>query len=374
MKKHFFSSFIVIVLLFGCQQTTEKKIKIGSIQQLSVQMAKYGKTHVAAVRAMLDLINEERKSKSLPQIELIVDDDQLKPAVGVNIIQKFIDIDGVVAVIGAQGSSVTLAIAPIAEEKEVVLISGASGSPQISDAGDYIFRTCPSDIYEGRTMGEYYEKRFKGEPLAIIYINNDYGIGLRDAFLNALSDRPSKVLDLAYAQGAVDFRNQLTKIKQDNIKVVYLVGYNEMVSIYKQAKELGLTCQWLGNNQLNDQSLIDKMGTTADGTIFPGHDFELDKIKVSYPRFYYRYLKLSNGVELDVFAAYGVDAFIVINYALMQGAQTGTEIKDILYETTSFEGLIGNFSFDENGDALRNLGLYEIKNSKIVKYLVSPDK
>lgn len=369
MKKLFtyFTLLLLVIVFINCGEK-EEKINIGSIQQLSVQMAKYGKTHVAAVRAMLDLINEERASKKLPKIELLVDDDQLKPAMGVNIIQKFIDVDKVVAVLGAQGSSVTLAMAPIAEEKEVVLISGASGSPQISDAGDFVFRTCPSDIYEGKTMGEYYEKRFKGEPLAIVYINNDYGIGLRDAFLNTLSEKPSIVLDLGYAQGAVDFRNQLTKVKQGNIKVVYLVGYNEMVSIYKQAKELGLTCHWLGNNQLNDQSLIDKMGNTADGTIFPGHDFELERIKLNHPEFYTKYIKYSGGVALDVFAAYGVDAMNVINYALLQGAKTGTEIKDVLYKTRSFEGLMGNFSFDKNGDAIRNLGLYEIKDGKMIKY------
>ncbi len=359
--------FVMVLLIYGCSQK-EDVIKIGSIQQLSVQMAKYGKTQVAAVTAMMDVINEERTRKNMPLIEVLVDDDQLKPAVGRNIIQKFIDVDGIIAAIGAQSSSVTLAMAPVAENNKIVLISGASGSPKISEAGNYIFRTCPSDIYEGRTMGEFYEKNHIGEAIAIIYINNDYGVGLRDAFLNTLSEKPSKVLDLGYAQGAVDFRSQLTRIKQENIKVVYLVGYNEMVSIYKQAKELGLTCQWLGNNQLNDQSLIDKMGTTADGTIFPGHDFELEKIKANHTKFYERYIELSDGVELDVFAAYGADAFTVINQALMQGAKTGAEIKDFLYKKQSFEGLLGNFSFDENGDAIRNLGIYEIKMGKIVKY------
>lgn len=360
--------FLLLFFLSSCSKQDET-VKIGSIQQLSVQMGKYGKTHVAAVTAMKDLINGKRVSKGLPQIELLVDDDQLKPAVGVNIIKKFIDVDGVVAVIGAQGSSVTLAMAPVAEAKEVVLISGASGSPKISGAGDYIFRTCPSDIYEGKTMGTYYEKNFPGEPLAILYINNDYGIGLRDAFLNSLSKKP-EVLDIAYAQGAVDFRNQLTKIKEENIKVVYLVGYNEMVSIYKQAKELGLTCQWLGNNQLNDQSLIDKMGTTADGTIFPGHDFVLEKVKADHPEFYNKYIELSKGVELDVFAAYGADAMIVINQALLQGAKTGKEIKTFLYNAKTFKGLLGYFSFDSNGDAIRNLGLYKIQNGKILKHTI----
>lgn len=368
MKNNFIIFLAFLFVFIGCENNNNNAIKIGSIQQLSVQMAKYGKTHVAAVTAMKEIVNEERESKGLPKIELLVDDDQLKPALGVNIIKKFIFVDNAVAVIGAQGSSVTLAMAPVAEENEVVLISGASGSPKISEAGDYIFRTCPSDIYEGGTMGQLYNRKFSNESLAILYINNDYGIGLRDSFLNELPNKPSEMLDLAYAQGAVDFRNQLTKIKQDGIKVVYLVGYNEMVSIYKQAKELGLTCQWLGNNQLNDQSLIDKMGTTADGTLFPGHSFVLEKIKTEHARFYQKYIELSQGVELDIFATYGADAFIVINHALLQGAVTGKQIKEALYNTKRFEGLMGPFSFDKKGDAIRELGLYEIKEGKIVKF------
>jgi len=365
--KRFITIISILLLVINCSEI-DNKIKIGSIQQLSVQMAKYGKTHVAAVTAMMDLANKERASKNLPQIELLVDDDQLKPSVGVSIIQKFIELDGVQAVIGAQGSSVTLTMAPIAEKNKVVLISGASGSPKITEAGDYIFRTCPSDVYEGKIMADFYNENYGAKSLAIIYINNDYGVGLKDVFLSNLTEKPANVLDLAYNQGAVDFRNQLTKINADRVDVIYLVGYNEMISIYKQAKELGVRSHWLGNNQLNDQSLIDKMGNTADGTIFPGHDFELDNIKANHPKFYERYLELSNGVELDVFAAYGADAFTVINYALMQGDKTGEEIKDILYETEIFEGLLGKFSFDENGDAIRNLGLYEIINGKIVKY------
>ena len=362
--------FTIVLLSFIMCSKNEKAsiIKIGCIQQLTKQMAKYGETQVAAVTAMMEIVNKDRAEKGLPQFQLLVGDDQLSPATGVNLISKYIDVDKVIAVIGAQGSSVTLAMAPIAEKNKIILISGASGSPEISQAGDYIFRTCPSDIYEGSTMADYYIANLKNKPLAILYINNDYGLGLKKVFLERTSGYSTNVLELGFNQGATDFRNQLTKIKQTNIDVVYLIGYDEMITIYKQAKELGLNCQWLGNNQLNDQSLIDKMGLTADGTIFPGHNFQLTKIKSEYSAFYNKYLELSKGVELDVFAAYGADAFIVINYAIENGAKTSEEIKNILYNTGTFKGLLGDFKFDKNGDAVRELGLYQILKGKIVKY------
>jgi branched-chain amino acid transport system substrate-binding protein len=345
-----------------------RAIKVGSVQQLTGLMAKYGKTHQSAVIAEMEEINQGRLEKGGPQIQVIFEDDQLHPATGVAALRKLIDVDHVSAVIGAQGSSVTLAMAPVAEASKVVLISGASGAPKISQAGDYVFRTCPSDLLEGAIMAEFYLEHLAGKRIAVVYINNDYGQGLRKAFIDRLGPSAPPILDLAYKQGDVDFRTQLTRIRQERTGVVYVIGYEEMVNIYRQAKELGVACQWLGNNQLNDQSLIDKMGTTADGTVFPGHKFMLDEIKKTRPEFYRRYLHLSNGVELDVFAAYGAEALQVIDFALSKGARTGTEIKDVLDKLGEFHGLNGDFHFDQNGDAVRSLSLYQIRNGKIVGY------
>ncbi|MHB9011352.1 MAG: ABC transporter substrate-binding protein [Ignavibacteriaceae bacterium] len=366
MKKIILFLFVVL-FISSCQKKSEL-IDIGAIQQLTGQMSKYGKTQVAAINAMEYVINNERKKKGIGLLNIIVDDDKLEPQEGVRIINRMITVDKIVAAIGAQGSSVTLAMAPIAEKNKVVLISGASGSPKISSAGDYIFRTCPSDVYEGEFIAKVYDKLYAGKSVAILYINNDYGIGLRDAFKSNISNKPSKILDFAFAQGNRDFRDIISKIKQEKIQVVYIIGYEEMITIFKQAKEYGLKCAWLGNNQLNDQTMIDKMGTTADGTIFPGQLYDVKKVEKSYPDFYKKYLEYSKGVDLDIFAAYAADALIVINDALMNGARTGTDIKNYLLKVKNFKGVTGNFSFNSNGDAVRELALYQIKNGKMIPY------
>ena len=173
---------------------------------------------------------------------------------------------------------------------------------------------------------------------------------------------------MAFEQGANDFRIQLSKIKQEKIKVVYLVGYEEMITIFKQAKEYGLRCAWLGTNQLNDQTMIDKMGNTADGTIFPGQLYDVKDVEKGYPDFYKKYLEYSKGVDLDIFAAYAADALIVINDALMTGAKNGTDIKNYLLKVKNFKGVTGDFSFNSNGDAIRELALYQIINGKMEPY------
>lgn len=366
MKNCRYFIITLIVLLSSCINNTKKTIDLGSIQVLTGQMSKYGKTLQAALDAQLIIINKDRISKKLPQLKIYYQDDKLDPKTGVSAMQQLIQAYDPPVVFGALGSSVTLAIAPVANQNKVVLISPASGAPNISDAGDYIFRTCPSDIYEASIIGKYYNDSLSGNNLAILYINNDYGNGLKNSFLKSVINN-SNILSLGFNQGQTDFKNELSKIKNVGIKVVYLVGYEEMITVFKQARELNLKCQWLGNNQMNDQSMVTKFGKTADGTIFPGHQFDLESIKKDNAEFYKTYLKNSGGVELDVFAAYGVDALMAVNFTMLNGAKTGEEIKNALYVLKDFKGITGSFSFDKNGDPIRTLNLYKIKNGVIIK-------
>ncbi|MDP2946703.1 MAG: ABC transporter substrate-binding protein [Nanoarchaeota archaeon] len=356
---------ILSFLLLSCKND-HKSINLGSIQVLTGQMSKYGKTLQAALEAELEIINHDRTQYKQPQIKIFFQDDKLDPKTGVAAMQQLIQAYDPPVVFGALGSSVTLAIAPIANKNKVVLISPASGAPNISDAGDYVFRTCPSDIYEAKIIAKYYSDSLNGNSLAVLYINNDYGNGLKDSFLSSISNNKD-ILTFGFKQGQADFKNEITKIKSSNIQVIYLVGYEEMVTVFKQAKEMNLICKWLGNNQMNDQTIIDKFGNTAEGTIFPGHQYDLESIKNKYSDFYKIYLQKSGGVDLDVFAAYGVDALMVVNQVMLNNANTGEEIKEALYKLKGFKGITGEFSFDSNGDPVRELNLYVIKEGKIVK-------
>ena len=313
-----------------------------------------------------DYIRYLMNDMTLPLINITFEDDKLDPKTGISALQQLIQTKNIQVCFGAQSSSVTMAMAPIANQSKVVLISSASGAPEISQSGEYVFRTCPSDVYEARICANYYNANFSDKSLAIVHINNDYGVGLKESFLKNISN-PEKVSIFPFQQGQSDFKTILSKIKQQKTEVVYLIGYEEMIAVFKQALELGLTCQWLGNNQMNDPDMVRKFEKSADGTIFPGHQYDLDKIKSTLADFYARYLKYSGGVDLDVFAAYGVDALIAVNQTLLNGAKTGEEIKNELYKMKEIQGLTGVFSFDENGDPIKTINLYKIENGEIVK-------
>jgi branched-chain amino acid transport system substrate-binding protein len=357
---------MILSAITSCKTDNKKQIEIGSIQQLTGQMSKYGKTLQAALLAEADIINEERKHNNLPLINITFEDDKLDPKTGINALQQLIQVKNIQICFGAQSSSVTLAMSPVANQNKVVLISSASGAPDISQAGDYVFRTCPSDVYEATICSEYYNTHHKGKSLAIVHTNNDYGVGLKEAFLKNIANL-GNVNIFAFQQGQSDFKTILSKIKQQKTEVVYLIGYEEMIAVFKQATELGFTCQWLGNNQMNDPDIVRKFEKSANGTVFPGHQYDLEKIKSNHAEFYAKYMKYSGGVDLDVFAAYGIDALIAVNQALLNGAKTGEEVKNELYKMKNIQGFTGIFSFDENGDPIKTVGLYKIEDGKIIK-------
>jgi len=365
--KIFFNTMLIIaIMMASCTSASKKQIEIGSIQQLTGQMSKYGKTLQSALLAETDLMNAERQQNNLPLINLTFEDDKLDPKTGVSALKQLIQTKKIQICFGAQSSSVTLAMAPVANQNKVVLISSASGSPEISQAGEYVFRTCPSDVYEAAICAEYYNTHYGDKSLAIVHTNNDYGVGLKDAFLRKIANA-EKVNVFAFQQGQSDFRTILSRIKQQKTEVVYLIGYEEMIAVFKQAAELGLTCRWLGNNQMNDPDMVRKFEKSANGTVFPGHQYDLEKIKTDRPDFYAKYLQYSGNVDLDVFAAYGVDALIAVNKALLNGAKTGEEIKNELYKMKDIQGFTGVFCFDENGDPVKTIDLYKIENGEIVR-------
>lgn len=341
-----------------------RAIRVGVILSLTGKMANYGQTSLAALQAMNEELNLKRKEQGYPPIELIIEDDRLDPKTGVAAARKLIETDRVAAIIGPMGSSVTLAAAPVAEARKTVLISPASAAASISKAGDYIFRTIVSGEYEARASAGLYNHHYPGRKLAVMYINNEYGQSLRREF--TASARAEGILEVPYSDQETDFRSYLTKIKTAGAEVVYIAGYNEMPEVFRQAGELGLGVKWIGAGQMGNQSLIARLGSSADGIIFPTWDLDIDKIKNAHPQFYGRYQRYAGSAALDPFAANAADALSVLHAVIGEKARSGEEIKTALYGIRDFEGLSGKFSFDANGDVQRELVVKTIATGEVV--------
>jgi len=372
MKK-IFSLVVILLIICGliwvsCQKKVEEKVvKIGAILPLTGDAAKYGESAKEGIELAIEEINAEGGVKG-HKIEIIYEDSQGLPTTGVSAFQKLITSNRVPAVIGGLFSSVTLAIAPIANREHVVVLSPTSSAPAITKAGDYIFRNCASDIFEGKIMAEAARKTLGLSKVAIIYINNDYGVGIKDVFKKEFTALGGKILaEEAFDQGATDFRTQITKVKQANPEAVYIIGYRELGSLLKQAKELGLNVQFLSTVMFEDPEILKIAGDAAEGVIYSARAYNPKSKEPIVKKFVEKY-EMKYHKEPDIFAALSYDAVLILAKAMEIGGFTADGIKEAIYGIRDFQGVAGVTSFDENGDVVKPAVLKIVRNSKFMKY------
>ncbi len=352
----------------GCKKKGEEVIKIGAILPLTGDMAKYGKTSLIALEMARDEINNQLKSNKY-KIELIIEDDQLKSNIAVSAINKLIKINKVNAVIGPMASSITLAIAPIAEKNKIVLLSPGSSSPLITNAGDYIFRNCVSDLYEGIEMAIFVKDSLKIINCAILYINNDFGKGLENVFKKQYKTLGGNItLSESYEEGSTDFRSCLIKIQNSNPQAVYLIGYKEMVNVFYQTNEIKFFTQWLGTTMLNDQYIIDQTRGAANNCIFASWEYDINNNNPKLSKFITEFIAKSRNITPDVFAANTYDALYLIYEAIIKKSDKSEDIKNMLYTIQNYPGITGLTSFDKNGDVKKRIVFKKVIDGNITNF------
>ena len=211
-------AFVAVASYFAWRNSQEKTpedkkvIKIGVIMPQTGFLSSPGNNVIKGINLYFEEFQKEHPDK---QIELIFEDSKSDPKIGVNAINKLIEIDGAKLIIGDIGSPILLAMAPIAEKNRVVLISPGASNPKVRDAGDYIFRIYTSDEFDGRVMANYLISRKKVESVALLYFNNDYGIGLSKSFEEAYNAQGGHIsLAYSFEDSRVDFREIILKIKK----------------------------------------------------------------------------------------------------------------------------------------------------------------
>lgn len=358
---------LAVVLIVMQTKKDAKEIKIGAILPLTGDAALYGQNIKKGIDLAITDINQ-RGGIHKKKITVIYEDSKANPTEGVSAFNQLVDIYGVPAIIGDAVSSVTLAISPIADKKKVIVISPLSSAPSITEAGDFIFRNVPSDLFGGRVAAYFAVKDQGWKSLAIIYINNDFGVGLKEIFSNLAESLGSKIVaSEAFEQGSADFRAQLTKIKSKNPDAIFLVGYREVPQILIQIKELGVKSYLIGTGLLEDPKIIDLAKQASEGIFFTQLQYSPDSHEQNVRQFVDSF-KNRYGYEADIIAAYGYDAMKVLAYAMEKSDLSPEKIKEELYKVKDFKGVTGEISFDENGDVIQPMGVKIIKNGEFIWY------
>jgi branched-chain amino acid transport system substrate-binding protein len=360
---------LAIIFIVSQTKKESKEIKIGAILPLAGPGAKYGENLKQGIDLAVEEINNAGGIKG-STIRIVYEDEGMgRPTEAVAAARKLINVDKIPVIIGAMGSSNSLAIAPIAEENRVILFSPASSAPKLTEAGDYIFRNTVSDIFDGQQMAQFAWNTLGVKTVAILYVNNDYGVGVRDAFKKKIEAFGGKVISVdAYEQDATDFRAQLFKVKQVKPETIYLVGYQEMILILRQAKELGIDAQILSTVMFEDPEILAKVGDAAEGVIYTGRAYDPTSEGKEVKEFL-KAFKLKYGKEPDMhFAANGYDAVKILEIAIERGGYTSEGIKNALYKIKDFPGVSGLTTFDENGDVIKPFRMRMVKDGRFVNY------
>jgi branched-chain amino acid transport system substrate-binding protein len=346
-------------------------VVIGHFASMTGDTATFGVSADEGIRLALDEINARGGVLGKP-VKVITEDDRSQADEAKTAASKLVNQDHVVALLGEIVSSSSIAAAPVAQESKVPMVSPGSTNPKVTQMGDYVFRVCFIDPFQGTAMADFAMDKLKARRLAILYpVNSDYGVGLRDFFKIAVEKGGGQVVaDLSYTEKSDrDFKAQLTKIKSANPDAIYVPGYyTELGLIAQQARGAGLNCPLLGGDGWDSDKTVQVGGKAVEGYYFTNH-YSADEQRPEVQKFVADYKKKYNGKVPDAMAILGYDALKVLCDAIQRAnSQDGPKIRDALAGTRNFPGACGPITIDENRNAKKNIVILKIEDGKF-KYV-----
>jgi branched-chain amino acid transport system substrate-binding protein len=302
------------------------------------------------------------------QLELISEDNRSTPGESATIAKKLITRDKVVALLGEVASGRSLEVAPIAQAAQIPMISPSSTNPKVTETGDYIFRVCFTDPFQGKLLAEFAKRSLKSQKLAILSdVAAPYSVGLAQFVREPyVAGGGTIVAEEKYTGGDKDFKAQLTKIKGTNPDAILVPGYYSDVGlIVSQARQLGITVPLFGGDGWEAPELIQIAGADAlVGTYYSTH-FSPQSTEPLSQKFVAAYKAKFNGKVPDAMAALGYDSVLVLVDAFKRaGVTDGPALRTAIAATKGFPGATGATTLDEKRDASKAAVMITVKDGQ----------
>ena len=351
------------------------EILVGEYGSMTGPQATFGQSTHNGIMMAVDEINAKGGINGR-KIKVITEDDQSKQEEAANAVTKLISQNNVIAVLGEVASSASIAAAPICQANKVPMITPSSTNPEVTKKGDYIFRICFTDDYQGHSLGEYVGKTLGVKRAAILTdVKSDYSQGLAHFFEERFTqDGGQIVARSSYANGDSDFKSQLTSVKAANPQILFVPGYyTDIGQIAIQSRDLGMNIPLVGGDGWESPRLIEIGGKSLEGSYYSNHYFYGDTKPVVHD-FVQRY-KDRYGATPDSLAALGYDAAHVLGEALgHSGGKGGSDLRDVIAATKGHVGVTGTINIGPDRNAFgKELVIEEIKNGMLtLKATVAP--
>lgn len=342
-----------MMMAASCSGKKNNTIKIGGIAPLSGGVAVYGTECKNGIDLAVEEINAAGGING-QKIEFICEDDEGDSAKSVNAYKKLVTKDRVKVIIGSLTSGCTMAITNLAQAQKVVQIAPAATAVAITDAGNYVFRACYTDPFQGKIGGKFAYENLGTKKAAILYdIGNDYSVGLTDNFTAEYTSMGGSIVSKeSYSTGDKDFNAQLTKIKAANPEVIYLPDYYGTVAlIAKQLRAQGINVPIVGADGWD--GLTDNAGDEVLNGYYSNHYSENSSsaaVQTFVKSFKAKYNKAPNS-----FAALGYDCVYMLRDAIKASGSTddSAKIRDAL-EATNGDYVTGHIVFDANRNPVKS--------------------
>src|SRR5919108_1215132 len=249
------------------------EIVVGEFGSLTGTTATFGISTKNGIDMAIDSVNKAGGVLG-KQVRVIVEDDQGRPEEAQTVVTKLINSDRVLAVLGEVASSRSLAAAPVAQQNQIPMISPSSTNPKVTEVGDYIFRVCFIDPFQGLVMAKFATNTLKVKNVAILRdIKNDYSVGLADVFIENFRKMGGTIIaDESYSEGDTDFSAQLTALRAKRPEAIFIPGYyTEVGLVARQARGLGLNVPLLGGDGWDSPRLTEIGGPALNNSYFSNH-------------------------------------------------------------------------------------------------------
>ncbi len=391
-SRYFEKHIIAIVILVLCssvlfiaackrqQQTTaspdRSTIRIGYYGDLSGQTFNFGESAKNGVLMAAAEINS-LGGISDRQIDVSIEDDKGSPERAATLASKLINQDKVVAIIAGGASGNSLAAAPRAQTLKIPFISPSSTDPAVTRTGDYIFRVCFIDAFQGEVMARFAAETLKAKKTAIMVdFNNPYSRGLSEFFELSFTKLGGEIVSKqSYAQGDPDYKGQLSTIRATNPDVIYIPGYYADVAIMaKQARQLGLNQPLLGGDGWDAPELWPLGGDALNNSYITSHYSPGDP-SPAIQKFVHDYKQRYGNLEPDAHAALAYDAMNVVADAIRRAGTTDSaKLREALAQTKDFSGVTGMISMNRDRDAVKPAVVLKLEDGRrIYQQTIQPE-